>query len=185
MEIRGSTCVSGRESSWRKEGAALGTEATHRERRMVKVILRQALDNLGESGDVVDVKPGYARNYLIPHGLAYEASQGNLKRIEEERRKKEELTRRDYLEARRRASQLEHATLTFHAKAGEEGKLFGSVTSADIADRLNESELDFEVDRRWIGLDEPLKQLGAYVVPLRLHADVVLEVEVRVEREEG
>jgi large subunit ribosomal protein L9 len=144
--------------------------------------------NLGESGDVVDVKPGYARNYLLPQGFAYEASETNLRRIEEERRRMEERAKRDYLEARRRASQLEGASLVFHMRAGEgeEGKLFGSVTSADVTERLNaEAGLDFELDRRLVHLEEPIKALGAYQVPIRLHAEVVVEVDVRVDRDEG
>jgi large subunit ribosomal protein L9 len=148
----------------------------------MKLILKQDVQHLGASGDIVDVKPGYARNYLIPQGLAYTASPANLKRIEREREQAEERAKRDYLEARRRASQLDGMVLVFHAKAGEEGKLFGSVTSADIADRANEQGLDFEVDRRKIVLDEPLKQLGAFPVSIRLAADVEAEIEVRVER---
>ena len=151
---------------------------------MVKVILKEEMEKLGEAGEVVDVKPGYARNYLIPQGLAYEASEANVRRLEEEKQRAEERAKRDYLEARRRASQLDGVSLTFHARAGEEGKLFGSVTSADVADRLNELGLDFEVDRRWVQLDEPLKELGAYKVGIRLHTDVEEEVEVRVERAE-
>ena len=151
---------------------------------MTKVILKADMDNLGASGDVVDVKPGYARNYLIPQGLAYEASEANMARVEEEKAKAEERARRDYLEGRRRASQLEGVSVTFHARASEEGKLFGSVTSADVTDRLNEQELDFEVDRRQLEMEEPLKQLGAFMVPVRLHTDVTVEVEVRIEREE-
>src|SRR5688572_31525566 len=115
----------------------------------MKVILKTDMSNLGATGDVVDVKAGYGRNYLIPQGLAYQASAGNIKRVEEEKKTSEERSRRDYLEARRRAAQLEGATLTFQARAGEEGKLFGSVTNADIADRLKEKGLDFELDRRW------------------------------------
>lgn len=149
--------------------------------RSVKVILKEDMENLGASGDVVEVKPGYARNYLLPQGLAYEASEANVRRLEEERRLAEERAKRDYLEARRRASQIEGVGLTFHARAGEQGKLFGSVTSADIADRLNERDLDFEVDRRRVELDEPLKQLGAFMVSIKLHQDVEVEVEVRIE----
>lgn len=152
---------------------------------MVKVILKQDLSNLGERGDVVDVKPGHARNYLIPQGLAYEASDANVRRVEEERLRNEERAKRDYLEARRRASRLEGLTLAFHARAGEgeEAKLFGSVTTADIADRANETAgLEFELDRRQVVLDEPLKRLGVFKVPVRLHADVEVEIEVRVER---
>lgn len=154
---------------------------------MVKVILKQDLDSLGERGEVVDVKPGHARNYLIPQGLAYEASEGNLRRVEEERQRGEERAKRDYLEARRRASQIEKLVLTFQALAGEgeEGKLFGSVTNADVADRANqEGGLDFEVDRRQVIIEEPLKRLGVFQVPVRLHTDVEVEIEVRVERSE-
>ena len=150
----------------------------------MKVILRGDMSNLGAAGDVVDVKPGYARNYLIPQGLAYLASPANVRRLEEERRRAEERARRDYLEARRRASQLEGKVLFFRARAGEEGKLFGSVTNADVADRMNELGLDFEVDRRSVNLEEPLKQLGEFTVVLRLHADVAVNVEVRIEPEE-
>jgi large subunit ribosomal protein L9 len=153
----------------------------------MKVILKEDMPNLGESGTIVDVKPGYARNYLLPRGFAYEASETNLRRIEEERQRAEEQAKRDYLEARRRASQLEGQSLVFEARAGEgeDGKLFGSVTNADIADRLNrDGGLDFELDRRLVQLEEPIKALGAYVVPIRLHADAVVEVDIRVERAE-
>ncbi len=150
----------------------------------MKVILKDDLSSLGVAGDVVEVKPGYARNYLIPQGLAYLASPANVRRLEEERKLAEERARRDYLEARRRASQLQGKQLVFRARGGEEGKLFGSVTNADVADRLNGEGLDFEVERRWVSLGEPLKQLGDFSVPVRLHADVTVEVEVRVERGE-
>ena len=154
----------------------------------MKIILKADVMHLGEAGQVVDVKPGYARNYLLPQGFAYEASEANLKRIEEEQQRAEELAKRDYLEARRRASQLDKASLTFLARAGEgdDAKLFGSVTSADVAERLNaEGGLDFELDRRQVQMDEPIKALGAYQVPIRLHADVTVEVDVRVERDEA
>lgn len=150
----------------------------------MKLILKKQVENLGEAGEVVDVKPGHARNYLLPQGLAYEASEANIRRLEEERERAEEQAKKAYLEARRRASQIEGASVTFHARAGEEGKLFGSVTAADVADRLNEKDLDFEVDRRDVVLDEPLKQLGAFMVTVKLHSDVEVEVEARVEREE-
>jgi large subunit ribosomal protein L9 len=148
--------------------------------KALKVILRQNIDKLGDAGEVVSVKPGFARNYLLPRGFAYEATKGNLRRIEEDKSRAEARTRRDYLESRRRASQLEGVSLTFHAKAGEESKLFGSITSADIADRLNEQGLDFQIDRRTIELDEPIKALGVFAVPVKLHADVKPEVKVWV-----
>lgn len=153
----------------------------------MKVILKADMENLGDAGQVVDVKAGYARNYLLPQGFAYEASAANLARIEEEQAKAEERAKRDYLEARRRASQIDTTRLTFRALAGEgdDAKLFGSVTSADIADRLNEGGLDFELDKRWIQLDEPLKSLGSFQIPIKLHTDVVVEVAVDIERDEA
>jgi large subunit ribosomal protein L9 len=152
----------------------------------MKLILKKAVENLGEAGEVVTVKSGYGRNYLVPQGLAYEASEANMKRLEEEQRLAEERSRRDYLEARRRASQLVGMSLTFHARAGEDGKLFGSVTNADIADRANDSgTLDFELDKRRVVMDEPLKTLGVFEVSVHLHAEVDGAIEVHVEREAG
>lgn len=149
--------------------------------KTVKVILRQDIDKLGEAGEVVSVKPGFARNYLLPRGYAFEATQANLRQLETERLQAEAKSKRDYLEARRRAARLEQVSLTFHARAGEESKLFGSITTADIADRLNsEQGLDFEVDRRSIELDEPIKALGVFAVPVRLHAEVKPEIKVWV-----
>ena len=150
----------------------------------MKLILRRMVDRLGDEGDVVDVKAGYARNYLIPQGLAYLASAGNLRKLERERDEAEELAKHDYLEARRRASQLEGTSLLFHVRAGEDGRLFGAVTNADVADRLNQGELDFEVDRRIVLLEEPLKLLGVSKVLVRLHSQVEVEVEIQVEQGE-
>lgn len=152
----------------------------------MKLILKQAVENLGEAGDVVTVKAGFGRNYLLPQGLAYEASAANVRRLEEERKLTEERSRRDYLEARRRAAQFSGMALTFKARAGEDGKLFGSVTNADVADRANGTgKLDFELDKRAVLMDEPLKSLGAHTVLVHLHAEVDAEVQVHVERDEG
>ncbi len=150
----------------------------------MKLIMRKTVETLGGEGDIIDVRPGYARNYLIPQGLAYVASDANLKRLEEEHARAEESARHDYLEARRRASQLEGTSLVFHVRAGDDGKMFGSVTNADVADQLNHGELDFEVDRRTVILEEPLKLLGTFKVPVRLHSQVEVDVEVRMERGE-
>ena len=150
----------------------------------MKVILKKTVDNLGESGEIVDVKPGYARNYLIPQDLAYEASAANMRKIEEEQQQSEERAKKDFLEAKRRAAQMEGTVLTFHARAGQDGKLFGSVTSGDIAERIVQKGLDFELDRRKIVLEEPVKLLGVSKVAVRLHPEVTVEIEVRVEREE-
>lgn len=151
----------------------------------MKLILKKSVENLGEAGEVVQVKDGYGRNYLLPQGLAYVASEANMARLEAEQARADERSRRDFLEARRRASQLEGLSLVFHERAGEDGKLFGSVTRADIAERANESGLDFELDRRIVVLEEPLKTLGVTNVPVQLHHDVQIDIEVRVEREES
>ena len=148
----------------------------------MKLILKESVDRLGEPGDVVNVKPGYARNYLLPRGLAYEASATNVRRLEEERRRAEERARREYLEARRRASRLEGMHLVFRARAGESEKLFGSVTAADIAERAVDTGLDFVLDKRHVILPEPIKALGVFEVSIKLHADVEVVVTVHVER---
>jgi len=151
----------------------------------MKLILKQDVPNLGDAGTVVQVKPGYGRNYLIPQGLAYVASEENMRRLEEEQARAEERARRDFLEARRRAAQIEGLSLTFGVRAGEEGKLFGSVTPAEITERANASGIDFELERRQVLLDDPLKSLGTFPVPVRLHTEVEVELEVNVVREEG
>ncbi len=151
----------------------------------MKLILRSAVQKLGNPGDIVTVKAGYGRNYLLPQGLAYEASKANIRRLEEEKAQAGERAKRDILEAKRRASQLEDVALVFHARAGEDGKLFGSVTAGDIADRVNGEGLDFKVERRQVMLDDPIKTLGVSRVAIRLHGEVEREIEVRVEREEG
>ena len=147
----------------------------------MKIILKEAVENLGDSGDVVNVKPGFARNYLIPKGLGYRASETNLRRVEEEQQRAVEGAKRDYLEAKRRASQLENIVLVMRAKAGEEGKLFGSITNADIAEQIQAQGIDFELDRRRVELEEPIKLVGSYQVSVRLHSEVSTHVEVRVE----
>jgi large subunit ribosomal protein L9 len=151
----------------------------------MKVILKKAVANLGDAGEVVSVKPGFGRNYLIPQGFAYLASAANVKRLEQERAVLEERSKRDFLEARRRAAQLEGVSIVFEARAGDDGKLFGSVTRADIAEKVQERGLDFELDRRIVMLEEPIKTLGVTIVPVHLHADVRVDVEVRVERAES
>ena len=144
----------------------------------MEIILRQAVENLGTTGDVVKVKAGYARNYLLPHGLAYEATPGNLKRIQQERERLEAAENERRASAQTVAERLEQVSLTFSARVGEEGKLFGSVTAADIAAQL-ESQ-GFHLEKRQIDLHEPIKALGVYRVPIRLHADVKPEVRVWV-----
>src|SRR3954471_16603975 len=142
------------------------------------IILPQAIENLGKPGAGVKVKSGYARNYLLPHGLAYEATPGNLKRIKQERDRLESAENERRTAAQTFADRLEQVSLTFSARVGEEGKLFGSVTAADIQQQL-ESQ-GFHIERRQIDLHEPIKALGVYRVPIRLHADVKPEIRVWV-----
>ncbi|HTI63261.1 MAG TPA: 50S ribosomal protein L9 [Gemmatimonadaceae bacterium] len=144
----------------------------------MEIILRQGVENLGKPGDVVKVKAGYARNYLLPHGLAYEATPGNLKRIQQERDRLEAAENERRTAAQGLAERFEQVSLTFSARVGEEGKLFGSVTAADIAQQLEAQ--GFHVEKRQIDLHEPIKALGVYRVPVRLHADVKPEVRVWV-----
>jgi len=144
----------------------------------MEIILRQGVENLGKPGDVVKVKAGYARNYLLPHGLAYEATPGNLKRIQQERERLDAAENERRGAAQGVAEKLEQVSLTFSARVGEEGKLFGSVTAADIAAQLEAQ--GFHLEKRQIDLHEPIKALGVYRVPIRLHADVKPEVRVWV-----
>ncbi len=151
----------------------------------MKLILKQAVENLGDAGDIVQVKAGYGRNYLIPQGLAYVASEANIAKLEEEHAREEERSRRDRLEASRRAAQIESLVLTFTERAGEDGKLFGSVSVADVIERANAGEeLDFELERKAVQLEDPIKEIGVFEVPVRLAADVEATIEVRVERQD-
>ena len=144
----------------------------------MEVILRQAVENLGKPGDVVKVTNGYARNFLLPRGIAFEATPGNLKRIAQEKDRLEAAENERKAAAQKLAEKLEQVSLTFSARVGEEGKLFGSVTTADIAQQL-ESQ-GFEIQKRQIDLHEPLKTLGVFRVPVRLHAEVKPEIKVWV-----
>ncbi len=144
----------------------------------MEVILRQAVENLGKPGDVVKVSNGYARNFLLPRGVAFEATPGNLKRIAQEKERLEAAENERRNAAQSLAERLEQVSLTFSARVGEEGKLFGSVTSADIAHQLEQQ--GFTIEKRQIDLHEPLKTLGVFRVPVRLHADVKPEIKVWV-----
>ena len=144
----------------------------------MEVILRQAIDKLGHPGEIVKVSPGVARNYLLPRGLAYEATTGNRKRIEQERARLEAAEGQRRAAAQELADKLEQVSLTFSARVGEEGKLFGSVTAADIAQQLEAQGIHLE--RRLIDLHEPIRALGVYRIPVKLHADVKPELKVWV-----
>ena len=145
---------------------------------MIEVILREDIQTLGRAGELVRVKPGYARNYLLPQGLAYEATEGNRKRIAAETRVRTARNQAERTEAERFAATLNEVTLTLSGKAGEEGKLFGSITSQDIADAL--SRQGHAVDRRKIELEHPIKTTGSHTVAVRLHPEVHAELHVSV-----
>ncbi len=142
----------------------------------MEVILRNAIDKLGHPGDVVTVSAGYGRNFLLPRGLAYQATPGNLKRIAQERTRLIAAEAERIKAAEEVAAQFADVSVTFSARVGEEGKLFGSVTAADIAHQLEAQ--GFKVERRQIELVEPIKALGVYRVAIRLHADVKPEIKV-------
>ena len=144
----------------------------------MEVILREDVPHLGSIGDIVKVRPGYARNYLLPRGLATVADKRNLRSLEHERRLVEERRRRAVSAADGVAKQLAAARIVISARAGEEGKLFGSVTNIDIERALAEQGLT--VERRRIRLDEPIKTLGDHIVPVSLAAGVQSEITVSV-----
>jgi large subunit ribosomal protein L9 len=145
---------------------------------MIEVILREDVASLGRAGEMVRVKPGYARNYLLPQGLAYEATEGNKKRIAAETRARGARLQAEKVDAEKTAAALGAVAVTLTGKAGEEGKLFGSITAQDIADALGRA--GHTVDRRRIELEHPIKTLGEHTVAVRVHPEVHAEVRVSV-----
>ena len=143
-----------------------------------KVLLREDVDDLGARGEIVRVRAGYARNYLLPRKLAVEATAGNVKGIESERAALLKKEAKERATAEAQSQQMSSLQLEFKRKAGEQGALYGSVTSMDLADALKER--GYEIDRHRIHLREPLKRLGEYSVPVRLHREVTIELKVRV-----
>ena len=148
----------------------------------MEVILREDVPQLGQRGDLVKVKPGYARNYLIPRKLAMPATPGARKQVADMKAASARKDAREKSGAESLAAQLGELTLTLTAKAGEQDQLFGSVTTMDIAAALEAK--GFNIDRRTIELEEPIKTIGEYSVPVRLHHDVTAAVKVAVTREE-
>jgi large subunit ribosomal protein L9 len=146
----------------------------------MKVLLRADVENVGNKGDLVDVADGYARNYLVPRGLALRATPGHQKQADAMRRNRDARERRAREEAEALAAQFTGRTITIKARAGGEGRLFGSVTAVDIADAVAK-QTGAEIDRRRIELDEPLKELGPAELRVRLHPDVVADLHVVVE----
>ena len=143
-----------------------------------KVLLREDVDDLGARGEIVRVRAGYARNYLLPRNLAVEATAGNVKGIEAERAALLKKEAKERATAESQSQQMSSLELEFKRKAGEQGALYGSVTSMDLAEALKER--GYEIDRHRIHLREPLKRVGDYTVPVRLHREVTIDLKIRV-----
>jgi large subunit ribosomal protein L9 len=144
----------------------------------MEVILREHVDNLGRRGEVVKVADGYARNYLLPRKLALLVTEGNKKQIERERARFEAKEAEEQKVAGALAERLSHVEIEIARKVGETEALYGSVTTSDVAEALTAK--GFDVDRRKLQLQEPIKKLGEYVIPVKLHRDVTTSIKVRV-----
>ena len=147
----------------------------------MKVLLREEYKGLGEAGAVVKVKDGFARNFLIPQGVAFIATEQNKKRYENDLKQQSRRLERDKIQAEELSKKLENVSCTISVQVGEEDKLFGSVTSQNIADVLEEQ--GFKIDKRKILLEEPIKALGIYSIPIKLHPEVEAAVKVWVVKE--
>ena len=145
----------------------------------MKVVLRADVEHLGQKGDLVDVADGYARNFLVPRGLALRATSGIQKQADAMRRNRDARDRREREAAQAIADQLVAPTIQIQARAGEGGRLFGSVTSSDVADAV-QTQIGVELDRRKLDLDEPLKELGVSDLVVRLHPEVTATLRVEV-----
>ena len=137
----------------------------------MQVILTQDVDNLGKAGELVSVRPGYGRNYLVPRGMAVTATVTNKQRLEHDKAVIERRVAKERASATELAGRINGMTLQFERMVGEDEKLFGSVTNRDIADQLKKANV--EIDHRWVELDHPIKALGKYEVPVRLAAGVI------------
>jgi len=144
----------------------------------MKVLLKQDVKSIGKKGEMLEVKEGYARNFLIPNGLAVEASGGALKQAQQQQQTVERQKAKEKAEAQALADKLKGTTLTLRHKAGEEGRLFGSITSAEISSALKEKGL--EIDKKQIVLEEPIRLVGSHQVKVKLHPEVVGALSVNV-----
>ena len=144
----------------------------------VKLILREDVPKLGHAGEVVSVKPGYARNFLLPQGKAALASEAKVQELEHHRRLIAEKVTRELKDLNAVRDRLEQLQLEVEAQAGEEGRLFGSVTAIQIAELIGEKGI--EIDRRKIDLAEPIKEVGDHSVPIRLHREIIAKVKLKV-----
>lgn len=149
----------------------------------MKIILRKDLETLGKVGEIVNVKNGYARNYLIPRGYAYVATEGAIKALEIEKKRLQKRLEVDRMRAEELANEMAHIQLTIPMKVGEEGRLYGSVTPTMIAEKLKE-DFNYTVDKRQIVLDEPIKSLGIFDIKIKLFQDIFATIKVWVINEE-
>lgn len=147
----------------------------------MKVILKKDFENVGKVGDVVDVKAGYARNFLIPQGIALKADKSNIKLLEAEQQQMQLKLNKDKKSAEKMAEELEKISCTATVTVGEEDKVFGSVTSQTIAELLKDKGV--EIDKKKILLDEPIKALGIYTIPIKLHSEVEAKIKLWVVKE--
>jgi large subunit ribosomal protein L9 len=147
----------------------------------MKVILRKNFEQLGKVGEVVSVKNGYARNYLLPRQIAYQATAGNIRALEEEKKQIKKREAKEFDDAQKLSLDLEKVSVTIPVTVGEEDKIFGTVTSQMIADSLKEK--GFDIDKRKIEITEPIKSLGIYSVAVKLHSNVTATVKTWVVRE--
>jgi large subunit ribosomal protein L9 len=145
----------------------------------MKVILQEDIKALGKKGQIIEVKEGYARNYLLPKKLAVEATQGNLKELNRQNEIKSKKAEKEYQEAQNLAKKINTITLTLQVKSGDNGKLFGAVTSKDIAEKLSKLH-KLEIDRRKIDLGENIKSTGDYEIKVKLHPQVTAELRVKI-----
>ena len=148
----------------------------------MEVILKKSVEGLGVPGDVLNVADGYARNYLLPMQLAVHATERNRRHLEHQKRVIDQEESKNREHAREIAAQITGVTCTLKRRAGENDRLFGSVTSMDVAEAVRAE--GFELERRFFELAEPIRELGVFMVPVKLHTDVVVELRVVVEREE-
>ncbi len=148
----------------------------------MKVILKENMENLGHIGDIVKVAPGYARNYLLPRGFALEATTRNAKALDHAKRQMEYKKNQVLEVAKQFAAKIEALNLVLPHQAGEEGKLFGSVTNMELAEQLKKQGI--EIDRKKIALAEPIKHLGEYTVGVKVHPEVVANLKVNVTKSE-
>lgn len=144
----------------------------------MKVILTVDVPKLGKAGDIIKVSDGYARNYLIPRNMAVEATEGNLKRFELERKALEKKQERKMLEAKEIADRIESLTITIAAQAGEGGRLFGSITASDIQEALKQKGID--IDRKRIIIEDPIKSTGQYIVRIKLEKSVSCNLKLNI-----